>query len=96
MLKLAGVWEKTSASGNRYFVGRMGAAKLVILENRDRAGDGEPTHFVFLTEPAGTVPRQPPKRAPVRRHSVYRQRPDDPGAPPPSDGVDDLYREIPP
>jgi hypothetical protein len=50
-LRAAGLWQKTSAAGNTYFAGRLlGGVKLLILENRDRAGEGEPSHFLFFTD----------------------------------------------
>lgn len=51
MLKAAALWEKTSSAGSRYFVGRWGGVKILILENRDR-GEGDPTHHLFITEAA--------------------------------------------
>ncbi|HEU0156797.1 MAG TPA: hypothetical protein VFQ82_12055 [Stellaceae bacterium] len=39
MLRAAGLWRKTSAAGNEYFVSRLGGVKIVILSNRDRGED---------------------------------------------------------
>lgn len=49
-LLLAGLWEKVSSNGNRYFTGRLGNSRILIFENRDRAGDNEPSHLVYLQE----------------------------------------------
>ena len=82
---------------NRYLIGRLGGVKILILENKDRGGDG-PTHELFFVDgerqgPDGGAPaqrsHQPPRRSrkpsggpPVRPNSV----------PMPDDGVEDLYR----
>ena len=50
MLKAAGLWAKTSNSGKRYLTGRLGGVKVLILENRDRRGDNDPTHNLFFVE----------------------------------------------
>jgi hypothetical protein len=56
MLKAAGLWAKTSAKGGQYFAGRLGGVKVLILENRDRKSDADPSHNLFFVESA---PRQP-------------------------------------
>jgi hypothetical protein len=55
LLKAANLWVKSSAKGGQYFTGRMGAMKVLILENRDRKGDDDPSHHLFFAEAA---PRQ--------------------------------------
>ena len=49
MVKLASVYENTSQRGTRYFVGYLGAAKLVMLPAKD-AKDGEPGWTLFVQE----------------------------------------------
>jgi hypothetical protein len=50
MLKAAGLWSKTSAKGGQYLTGRLGAMKVLILENRDRQNDDDPSHQLFFVE----------------------------------------------
>ena len=57
LLKAGPLWAKTSARGNRYLVGRLGGVKVVILENRDRQDENDPTHTLFFA-PAPERPRQ--------------------------------------
>lgn len=62
-LKAAGLWQRTSAGGNTYFAGRLGGVKVLILENRDRAGEDEFSHHLFfvrrrITAPGGAAQRQ--------------------------------------
>lgn len=38
-LKAAGLWQKTSAAGNTYFVGRLGGVRILIF---DIGGDARP------------------------------------------------------
>src|SRR3954467_13985204 len=50
MLKAAGLWAKSSVKGGQYLTGRLGGVKVLILENRDRKGDDDPSHVLFFTE----------------------------------------------
>jgi hypothetical protein len=50
MLRACGLWVRTSAGGNRYLVERWSGVKVLVLENRDRNGDGEPPHHLIITE----------------------------------------------
>ena len=58
MLKAAGLWAKTSVKGGQYLTGRLGGVKVLIMENRDRQTDDDPSHHLFFTE------------APDQRHVV--------------------------
>ena len=55
MLKAAGLWAKTSVKGGQYLTGRLGEVKVLVLENRDRQGDDDPSHHLFFAE---APPRQ--------------------------------------
>lgn len=79
LLKAAGLWRRTSAKGNEYFAGRLGGVKVVILENRERASDGDPTHFLFFADgQAAAKPTaadsRPPASKPARAKPVARTR----------------------
>jgi hypothetical protein len=50
MLKAAGLWAKTSVKGGQYLTGRLGGVKVLILENRDRKTDDDPSHHLFFVE----------------------------------------------
>jgi hypothetical protein len=50
MLKAAGLWAKTSVKGGQYLTGRLGGVKVLILENRDRHSDDDPSHILYFTE----------------------------------------------
>jgi hypothetical protein len=52
MLKAAGLWAKTSGKGGQYFTGWLGGVKVLVLENRDRKGDDDPSHHLFFVEAA--------------------------------------------
>ncbi|HOT83445.1 MAG TPA: hypothetical protein PLQ12_09105 [Candidatus Defluviicoccus seviourii] len=57
LVKLCGMYENTAkASGQAYFTGYLGAARLVMLKARD-AKEGEPAWTLFIQErqpkPAG-------------------------------------------
>jgi hypothetical protein len=55
MLKAAPLWTKSSAKGGQYLTGRLGGVKVLILENRDRQNNDEPSHHLFFVE---AQPRQ--------------------------------------
>lgn len=44
------LYEKTSAKGNTYFAGRMGAASVVMMRDLHTEGD-DPVWQVFVSEP---------------------------------------------
>jgi hypothetical protein len=48
LIQAARLWQKTSANGRRYMLGRMGGLRVVILENQNRSGESEPSHFLFF------------------------------------------------
>jgi hypothetical protein len=50
MLKAASLWEKTSAAGNRYFIGRLGGVRILILDDRSRGVEGEPDWQLFFCD----------------------------------------------
>jgi hypothetical protein len=81
LIPIAKVWRKTSAKGADYFVGRLGAAKILILPNKDSQGDSDATHLVFVTEPNPPAIDQPrPLNAghhtePQQRHQAVLRLP---------------------
>jgi hypothetical protein len=52
MLKAAGLWAKTSVKGGQYLSGRWGGLRILVMENRDRQGDDDPSHILYVTEAA--------------------------------------------
>ena len=50
MLKATGLWQKTSVKGGQYLTGRLGAMKVLVMENRDRKTDDDPSHHLFFVE----------------------------------------------
>jgi hypothetical protein len=92
MLKAAGLWEKTSAAGNSYLTGRLGGVKVLILENRDRGGDSEPSHHLFFVD--GSKPAEARNAAPARSgYSARRPAAPQRGGSLPNDPVTDLWPE---
>ena len=49
-LVMCRLWEKTSAKGRNYLVGRLGGAKVLVMSVRERDGEDGPTHELMLTE----------------------------------------------
>jgi hypothetical protein len=50
MLKATSLWSKTSAKGGQYLTGRLGGVKVLVMENRDRQSDDDPSHTLFFAE----------------------------------------------
>jgi hypothetical protein len=97
MLQAAKLWEKTSAAGNVYLVGRLGGVRILILRNRAAGTEGEPDWNLFFTEPTSSATstssvsrrkRRASGPPPLAAASNGREVPDDP--------IADLYRDDPP
>jgi hypothetical protein len=43
------LWEKTSAAGNSYLLGRLGWLRVLVLQNRDRQGEDDASHVLVVT-----------------------------------------------
>lgn len=86
LLKATGLWERTSAKGHTYYVGRWGGVKVLILPNRDRENDDAPPHLLFITEAADR-----PRKAAATRPS-HRKLPERSIADGPDDDITDLWR----
>lgn len=56
-IKLTRLYERTSKSGNRYFSGRLGAAKILVFKSRDTTDDGAPIWDVVLNEAKPSEPK---------------------------------------
>src|SRR5688500_13222753 len=50
MLKATGLWAKSSVKGGQYLTGRLGGLKVLVMENRDRQTDDDPSHHLFVAE----------------------------------------------
>lgn len=78
------LYEKTSAKGNAYFAGRLGAASVVMMRDL-HADSGDPVWQVFVSEPRQaasegspaarpSIPRPNPAKPPEARKSAPRGR----------------------
>ncbi len=74
LLQACGLWERTSAAGRHYLVGRMGGVKVLVLENGKRQSDSEPCHYLCLGEA--------PPRASMDRPAAERKAKPSEAAPP--------------
>jgi hypothetical protein len=54
-IQFARLFEKTSANGNQYFVGRWGGAKVALLKAREPAEDGAIVWNLVLSEAPAVV-----------------------------------------
>jgi hypothetical protein len=64
LIKVAPLWAKSSAKGGQYLTGRLAGVKVLILENRDRQKDDDPSHHLFFTEAAPRQERGDGQKAP--------------------------------
>ena len=59
MIPACRLWEKTSAKGNRYLIGRLGGVRVMILANtRPEPGDSSTHTLMFDAAPASTRPKE--------------------------------------
>jgi hypothetical protein len=82
MLKATGLWQKTSVKGGQYLTGRLGGVKVLVMENRDRHSDDDPSHILYFTEApdrrqlaqerSGAVGAAPPPRTPQTPSAAHR------------------------
>jgi hypothetical protein len=75
MLKAAGLWAKTSAKGGQYLTGRLGGVKVLVLENRDRKTDDDPSHHLFFAEAPPRQERPEPKSQPADWQAPLQRSP---------------------
>lgn len=89
MVKLCGLWQRTSKNGNTYLSGWLGTSTVLIFENRDHnaADPKSPTHHVYIAgrEGQGNQSQSHPKTSPRPSQSQERLPiASQPVAPPPS------------
>ena len=68
-MKLARLYEKTSKTGNQYFVGRLGLPKVAVLKSKEVAEDGSPMWDVLVQE-APSEPRRKPEAKEEQPHEA--------------------------
>jgi hypothetical protein len=76
LVKAAGLWARSSVKGGQYLSGRLGAMKILVMENRDRKSDDDPSHILYFTEAQPRQERGDGSRAP--RLPLAGQRPSQP------------------
>lgn len=94
-IEFARLYEKTSWRGTRYFVGRLGLARITLLPG-EATEDGTATWRLLLQEaPKASTDRQAGNASRLRSPGARRGQAASPaaGAPMPDDGVDDLYAD---
>ena len=73
------------------FVGRLGAARVLLFQSRETADDGGAIWDLYLQEVEDTRPRPVVGEAPARRPArAQPKRPADAGEPFPDDPLDDV------
>ncbi len=50
MIKLASLYEKTSQKGNRYFIGRLNGARLLMFQKTDKQQESDPDWILYVQE----------------------------------------------
>ena len=90
-VKLGRLYEKTSQKGTRYFVGRLGAARVLLFPSRETADGGDPVWDLYLQEVEEVRPRPVAGEMPARRPARVRPEPPaDDGHDFPDDPLDDV------
>jgi hypothetical protein len=87
LIKVAGLWAKSSVKGGQYLTGRWGGLKVLVMENRDRHSDDDPSHILYFVEAqerrqehgdgarAPQAPRTPQTPSETQRRSFQAQAP---------------------
>jgi hypothetical protein len=92
-VELTKLYEKVSQRGTRYFVGRLGLARITLLPG-EAAEDGTATWRMLLQEaPKASTDRQASNASRARSPGTRRRQAVSPaaGAPMPDDSVADLW-----
>ena len=90
-VRLGRLYEKTSQKGTRYFVGRLGAARVLLFQSRETADDGGAIWELFVEPVEETRPRPVAGEMPARQPARSRpERPADDGEPFHNDPLDDV------
>ncbi len=84
LIKFCGLFENVSRSGSKYFVGVSGGIKLLLLENKKRAGDSDPGWHLFITERGERPEKKQADRETVKQRAAEAQRPLIPATEPPA------------
>jgi hypothetical protein len=69
------LWEKTSAKGNRYLIGRMGGVRVMVMTNTRPESENDASHVLMFAEapPYGqsqaATPAEPSQPKPARRRA---------------------------
>src|SRR3954447_3900210 len=90
LIKVAPLWAKSSVKGGQYLTGRMGGLKVLILENRDRQGDDDPSHHLFVTEAPDRRQQAPQERGQGQRVPDHQAPLHRDGPAPARDVLDDV------
>ena len=57
LIKATGLWRKTSAAGNEYLTGRLGGLRVLIMPNKGKATDADPSHVLLIGEAGERAPK---------------------------------------
>lgn len=50
MIEITGLWLNETSKGEKYFVGYMGNAKILIFKNKYKQVDSQPEYRMFIVE----------------------------------------------
>ena len=74
-VRLGRLFEKTSARGNRYFTGRLGAARVLMFASGEAGDDGSPIWDLYVQEVEDKRSETRPARASGEMPSARSVRP---------------------
>ncbi|MFO1073499.1 MAG: hypothetical protein U1E17_12670 [Geminicoccaceae bacterium] len=75
MVKLAELWERTSAEGTRYYSGFMGDAQVLLFDSGEREHPRNPGEVVRVLAPDGAGARPEPAARRCRPWALTCSRP---------------------
>ena len=50
MVRLCGLWKKTSDRGTEYLSGNLGNGRLLVIPNEHKSGPNDPDYLLYIKE----------------------------------------------
>lgn len=79
LLRVCGLWLRTSKAGRQYLAGRFGGVKVLIWANPDKVAEEDPSHILLFGQPAerqaATQPTDSPTEAAPNSAAATTRRP---------------------
>ena len=75
MIPACKLWEKVSAKGNRYPVGRLGSVRVLVMPNTRPEREGDATHVLMFADGQPNTSSQAAPSEPSRSKATHPRAP---------------------